>query len=220
MYSAPKAGKSTLIANLDGCLLIDLEQGTNYIDAMKVQVNNLKELHAIGKTIMQSGRPYKYIAIDTITKLEEWCEQDALEMYKKSPIGANFKGDTILTLPNGAGYLWLRKSMEKWLSGLYELADTVILVGHLKEKFLSAEGKEVAVKDLDLTGKLRNIVCSQADAICHLSRKDNALIANFKSSEEVTCGSRCEHLKGQEIVVSELIDGKTITHWDRIFVKE
>lgn len=219
MYSAPKAGKTTLLSQLDGCLIIDLESGTDLIEAMKIKVNSLPELFEAGKAIMQAGRPYPYIAIDTITKLEEWCEKDALDMYKKSPMGANFKGDTVLTLPNGAGYLWLRKSMEKWLSAIYELADTVILVGHLKDKFLSIEGKEVSVKDLDLTGKLRNIVCSQADAICHLSRKGNELIANFKSSDEVTCGSRCEHLKGQEIVVSDVVDGKHSAYWNKIFVK-
>lgn len=32
---------------------------------------------------------------------------------------------------------------------------------------------------------------------------DNNLIANFKGTDEVVCGSRCNHLKGQEIVLAE-----------------
>lgn len=218
IYSAPKAGKTTLLSQLDNCLIIDLENGTDFVEALKIKANNLNEFYNVGKEIMKANKPYKYVAIDTISKLEEWCEADALEMYKKTPMGANYKGESVLTLANGAGYLWLRKSMDKWLSAIYELADTVILVGHLKDKLLTAEGKEVASKDLDLTGKIRNIVCSQMDAICHLYRKDDKLIANFKSSEEVTCGSRCNHLKGQEIVISEIIDGKPVTHWNKIFV--
>ena len=36
------------------------------------------------KEIIKQDRPYKYIAIDTISKLEEWCEADAKKTeYKK-----------------------------------------------------------------------------------------------------------------------------------------
>jgi hypothetical protein len=144
-------------------------------------------------------------------------------MYKLSPQGKNFdranEGLSVLSLPNGAGYLWLRMAMQKLLDYIYTWADHIILVGHLKDKFLEKDGKEVQAKDLDLTGKLKSIVCSQADAVTYLYRNaNNELIANFNNTDDVTCGSRCDHLKGKEIVLSEVTDnGDIVVHWDKVY---
>ena len=69
MYGPPKIGKTTALAKLDGCLIIDLEQGSDMVEALKIKVNNLAELGQVGKAIMQAKKPYKYIAIDTLTQL-------------------------------------------------------------------------------------------------------------------------------------------------------
>ena len=79
-------------------------------------------------------------------------------------------GMSILSLPNGGGYLYLRIAFQKWIDKLNKLADHVILVGHLKDKVVDKKGTEVVVKDLDLTGKLKQITCSRADAIGYISR--------------------------------------------------
>jgi hypothetical protein len=63
----------------------------------------------------------------------------------------------------------------------------------------------LSAKDLDLTGKIRNIACSNSDAIGYVYRDGNKTMISFDSSEEITAGSRCEHLKGQ---VMELDWGK------------
>ena len=44
VYSKPKTGKTTAFAGLENNLLIDLENGSNYVDALKIKVNSLKEL--------------------------------------------------------------------------------------------------------------------------------------------------------------------------------
>ena len=201
IYGAPKIGKTTVLSQLDDCLIIDLEQGSDMLDALKVQVNSLKELGEIGKEIYQEGKPYKYVAIDTISKLEEWCEEEGKQIYLKTPMGKNFEqknpGMSILSLPNGAGYLYLRMAYKKWIDKLNTLADHVILVGHLKDKMLEKKGKEVAVKDLDLTGKIKQITCANADAVGYIYRDDEQTMISFDSLGDVTAGSRCEHLKGR-----------------------
>ena len=201
IYGAPKIGKTTVLSQLDDCLIIDLEQGSDMLDALKVQANSLKELGEIGKEIYQEGRPYKYVAIDTISKLEEWCEEEGKQIYLKTPMGKNFEqknpGMSILSLPNGAGYLYLRMAYKKWIDKLNTLADHVILVGHLKDKMLEKKGKEVAVKDLDLTGKIKQITCANADAVGYIYRDDEQTMISFDSLGDVTAGSRCEHLKGR-----------------------
>ena len=212
IYGPPKIGKTSVLAELDNCLLIDLEDGSDMVDALKVKVNNLAELQAVGTEIMKKGRPYKYIAIDTISKLEEWCEIEAKSIYKETPMGKNFDskntGASVLSLPNGAGYLYLRMAYKKWLEKLNKLADHIILVGHLKDKMLEKKGKEVAVKDLDLTGKIKQITCANADAVGYIYREDDETMISFNSLDDVTAGSRCAHLKGATMPLS----------WDKIFI--
>ena len=212
IYGPPKIGKTSALSQLDDCLIIDLEDGSDMVDALKVQVNDLSELTEVGKAIMKDGRPYKYIAIDTITKLEEWCEEDAKRIYMATPMGKNFEqknpGASVLSLPNGAGYLYLRIAYKKWIDRLNKLADHVILVGHLKDKMLEKNGKEVAAKDLDLTGKIKSITCANADAIGYIYREDDVTMVSFNSLDDVTAGSRCDHLKGQTMPLE----------WSNIFI--
>jgi len=230
IYGPPKVGKSTLLSKLKDCLILDLENGTKFLDALKVNLiglepstmesetnkkKRLKEgeyyLSEIGKAIHKAEKPYKYVALDTVTKLEEWCEWEGTKLYMRSSTGKNFNKDkqgdvmprskwsSVLTLPNGAGYFWLRVAMKKWLDKIYTLADHIILVGHLLDKQIEKKGKEVSAKDIDLTGKLKRIVCAHADAIGYLYRDGDKAFINFKTSDEVNCGSRCEHLLGKDI---------------------
>ncbi len=227
-YGPPKVGKTTILSQLDDCLIIDLEDGTKYLDSLRVQVIGLKKpvesdkaleerqkknqfyFDEVGKAIHEKGKPYKYVAIDTVTKLEEWCEWEGTSMYMSSVQGKNFNRDnagrskwnSVLTLPNGAGYMWLRSAMKDWLDKIFTLAPHIILVGHLLDKMIEKKGKEVNAKDIDLTGKLKRIVCAQADAVGYLYRTDGKLYINFQSADEVNCGSRCDHLKGQNVEFS------------------
>ena len=212
LYGPPKIGKTTALSKLDNCLIRDLENGSDYLEALKIQASNLGELSEIGKKIIEAGKPYKYIAIDTVTALEAWCEEDGKRMYMSTPMGKNFdpnkQGLSVLTLPNGAGYRWLRDSFEKWINRLYMLADNVILIGHLKDKFLEKKGKEVQAKDIDLTGKLKQITCAHADAIGYIYREGDKTMVSFGSGEEIATGSRCAHLQGY--------DGEL--DWSKIFI--
>lgn len=224
LYSPPKMGKTTLLSHLDNCLIIDLEEGSVYLNALRIKINSLAELIELGKAIKDANFPYWAVAVDTITKLEEWCEADATVMYKKSVQGKNFEGKTVLELPNGAGYLWLRESYKKWMDFIEKFAENIIFVGHIKDKSIEKAGKEVMAKDLDLTGKIKQITCANADAIAYMYRdKEGRMFLNFKSSDEINCGSRCDHLKGQEILIAEQVEGETPgtikAYWDKIYLK-
>ena len=102
--TVPKIGETTLLSELPNCLILDLEDGTKYLNALKIKLNSLQELYEVGEEIKKQGRPYKYIAVDTITQLENWAEGAATNKYKQSLIGKNFHGSTVLELPNGAGW--------------------------------------------------------------------------------------------------------------------
>jgi len=136
-------------------------------------------------------------------------------------MGGNYDGTNVKELPRGAGYYWLREAFKDALNKIKKLADTVILVGHVKDTYIDKKGKEVAAKELDLTGKIKFTVSAGADAIGYIHRgPDSEILFNFKATDELVCGARCPHLKGQEIKVAdydattnELIN----VNWELIF---
>lgn len=218
IYSKPKTGKTSLLAELDNNLIIDLENGTQYYDALKVSINSVQELMDLIKAIIAAGKPYKYITLDTLTKLEDLALPYALKLYQQTPMGKSYTGASVLDLPNGAGYKYLRDAMTNLLNAIYKCADRVILLGHLKTTNIEKNGKEVSARELDLTGKIKSMVSADVDAIGLLYRgEDNKNILSFKTTDDVICGARPTHLKDQEIIISELVDGKFITHWDKIY---
>lgn len=225
IFSKPKVGKTTLVAQLEENLVLDLEDGTDYVDAMKLKANSIAEINAIGKAIKEAGMPYKYTTIDTGTALEEMCIPYAEQLYSQSPMGKNWftegkpKYGNILNMANGAGYPWLREAYTNALGYISTWAPRTIQLCHVKDTMLEKNGAEFSSLDLDLTGKLKRIASSKSDAIGYLYRKGNKNILSFKTTDEVSCGARPEHLRNQEIVLSEILEDGTIkTHWDRIFI--
>jgi len=234
MFSKPKVGKTELLAQLKDCLILDLEEGSDYVDAMKLKARSVEEIKEIGQAIISGGKPYKCIAIDTITALEEICKPYAELLYSRTSMGKGwFKkgpdgkyapdsgkamyGD-ILNMPMGGGYTYQREAFTKMIEYIKTWAPRVILVGHVKETMLDKAGSEVNCMDLDLIGKQKRMTASQSDAIGYLYRKGNQNILTFKTTDEISCGARPEHLRNQEIVISEMIDGKLHAYWDKVYV--
>ena len=56
---------------------------------------------------------------------------------------------SVLSLPNGAGYLYLRMAYKEWIDKLNKLADHIILVGHLTDKMLEKFNQEGSLKVLN-----------------------------------------------------------------------
>ena len=219
LYGVPKIGKTTILSHLQDCLIVDIESGSDYIDALKVKINTLAELRELCVEINKAGKPYKFIAIDTVTSLEEFAKPVALANYKKTPAGANYEGD-ILMAPMGSGYAYVREAVEKIIAMVASVTTNVILVGHVKDKsIVSSSGAEVGnMKDFDLTGKLGRILAAKSDAIGFIYRdEDSNLCINFETNGEATAGARPEHLANKRIIVSEKTDDGFISHWDRIF---
>lgn len=218
VYSKPKTGKTTAFAGLDDNLIIDLENGTDYVEAIKVKANNLQELKEVGKAIKEAGYPYKYITIDTVTALEDMVMPLAINLYKQTAMGKNYSGDSILTLPNGAGYLYIRQAFFQVLDFIDTFAPHIILSGHIKDKQVDDKGEMVMSANIDLTGKIKSLICANADAIGYMYRKGNQTILSFKTNEEVTCGARPEHLRNEEIVISEMNEkGNLVFNWDKVY---
>lgn len=157
--------------------------------------------------------PYRRMAIDTIDEFEDMCAKSATIKYKNSILGKKFDGNSVLELPNGAGYYHLRNEVLDNIVSLFPICETVILVGHVKEKIIDKGGVEVSAKDISLTGKLAGMVCAKCDLIIYLYREPNKpLMASLETTEGGVMGARqFSHLK-------DLYGKRFEFSWDKIFV--
>lgn len=223
IYGRPKAGKTSCLAQLDNNLIIDLEGGSTFIDAMAIQCRTVQDLGEAAQAIRaknaEVGRAfYRRITIDNATRLEEICLSYAATLYRQSPVGMNWKGTDVRTLPKGSGYFYIRQAVRKVIDMFKELCDEFILVGHVKDVQIDNNGEELNEMALDLVGKLSSIICGEADAVGYLYRKSNETHISFKGGDDTIKEARAPHLRGQDIVIATgNEDGTLTTYWDKIY---
>jgi len=224
-YSLPKVGKTnqlTELAKMSDCLIIDAERGTETYETTAVQVSSLQQIYDVITSIKVEGGkrasagkkgmdlfPYKFIALDTLDKIEELAEVYATNKFKQTTIGKNFKGDSVLELPQGGGYYYLRNAITDLIDELAAVCPYLILIVHVKEKImLDKANQEVKVNDISLTGKLSSIVCAKADCISYLYRNNKGeMRMSFQTYDGAVMGARQRYLAGQDFEFS----------WQRIY---
>lgn len=224
LYGLPKTGKTSAVAQLENNLIVDLEGGSKFIDALAVQARSITDLGTIAQAIRAKNEEvghnfYKHITIDNATRLEDICQSYACTLYRQTEIGKNWKGADVTTLPRGAGYKYLRDAVKKVIDMFKDLCDEFILIGHVKDSITDKDGEEVNAKEIDLVGKLGRIVCGLADAVGYIYRHGNETHISFKCDDSGTITeARAKHLAGKDIVIATgNEDGSITTYWDRIY---
>lgn len=226
IFGKPKAGKTTLASRLDNNLIVDLEGGSEFLEALAVQARSVKDLGdiatAIREEIKQTGKkPYKYITLDNASRLEEICLSYAAQLYRATPMGKNYSGNDVRTLPNGSGYMYLQQAVRKVIDMFRDLCDNFILIGHTRDKLINKEGEELSEMSLDLVGKLANIICGEADAVGYVYRKRNETHISFEGGDNSVREARAPHLRGKNIVIAESDENNDIkVYWDKIYLPE
>lgn len=225
IYGVPKVGKTKVVTELPGALILDTEDGTAmYNDCMSVPIHSFKDIHDLMAELdaeyaarKAAGRvgddlyAFRYGVVDTLDKLEEYADAEATRKYKASKLcSEDFKKycTSVTELAHGLGYYYLREEMLNIINKLALRFRHLILVVHVKEKLLDKKGEQVKVNDISLTGKLGMMVCAKADAIGYLSREGDKMAISFQTSEGNVMGARQPHLAGKKFEFS----------WDKIFI--
>jgi predicted AAA+ superfamily ATPase len=231
VYGPPKTGKSSSILELQKLLPegeynhIDLENSAyGFYEGRITNITSAKELMEFFKEAKETNFKSKVLVIDTITKLEDYAKVIALRDYKALPIGKTSTITDITTLPNGAGYGYLRTAMTNLLDKFASLCEYLIVIGHLKYTALNTEETEVIIKELALTGKLKDIVMAESDAIAYFyidDKEPNNRYMSFIAQNSQIAGGRIAHLRNKKIKISELVNdnGKEniVANWELIY---
>ena len=201
LYGPPKVGKTTMLSQLGDCLVIDTEKGSHMLEGYFHGVDNKEELMEFYKEASDS-HGYNVFALDTIDKVVEWTTKEVV---------AECQVDDIADLPYGKGYGMVRERTMNNIRKLQSLCPKTIIVGHRKTAAAVDNSTAVDPETLDLSGKLRNQIMAQSDAIGYMFRDDeDKLMVSFKAAHAVEAGSRCEHLKGKVFPFD----------WKKIYIKE
>ncbi len=214
LFGQSKVGKSTKLSELPNCLIIDTEQGTDFLDGMIVQVNSMAELRQIPQAIASTNHQYDFGAIDTIDQIVTWVEREVVQEYNQQQRdrGNNQKILDISEMPFGAGFAMVRNKVMRVIAALKASFPKLIIIGHRKKTIIGESKVEFSSSSLDLTGKLRNLICADSDAIGYVFRdKQNDLRISFQTSDELEVGSRCDHIRGKVLAFEwQLIYPETV----------
>ena len=236
IFGVPKIGKTTSIAALENCLVINLEDPVQTADGMVVYAPTLTAFKAVLKAIVKEGKPYDYLAIDTLTKLEEFCIVRAEEIYSNSPMGSGwiknddqgrllktsgkYKYKSILFLPNGSGYQYLRQAFEEITTQIKKCAPNIIYIAHVKQTNILKDGVEFSSSDINLVGKNKQSISAEAQAIAFMRRVGGKNYLCFQPSDDVLAGCKIKRLEGKELLISEYDENDNlVTYWDQVYIK-
>lgn len=242
LFGKEKCGKTTALSQLENCLIIDTEKGSKKLACYAIlapedkgPVGKMQWLKKVGEKLIEDGKKYDYVAIDTLTEVNEWAEWSGTFKYMNSTQGRSFnrvkdakgfpvKGgqfldpsdpdyESVHTLPEGYGYRWSRDEMLK-IFHLYEQVarKCVIFVCHVEDKYIGTKDNVdlVIPKQLALTGKLREMLPRKVDAIGYIYNDKGKPMVNFTGTEEKVGGTRAKHLIGYNGPLD----------WSKIFINE
>ncbi len=222
IFSYPKVGKTELMTKLPGdYLILDSEGGTDFYDSKAIDIREIEVFDKLMKELKSSNKKFDYIVIDTLTSLIEGVVNSICvrrfnkEEGKDKPLNWD-----ITQLAYGAGHGMIRDVIKKIIDSLKKYCKTLIICAHVVDKSLTGKDEVSSVKDIDVPGKLKNILSLKTDAIGLLHRSaeyENTL--TFIAASGMIGGARIKHLSNKAFVISEKKGDELVTYWDKIFIK-
>jgi hypothetical protein len=245
-YASPKLGKSSLCAGYTtdfqpgSSIIINTQPGGyRFLNAVKIDALSPKEFNDAVKEVQADDR-IKTVIVDHLSVLDEWAETVGTYRYMakaqgkrwnaKNPADPNSgrfspndkEWTSVHELGEGFGYTYSRAVMSDWLNQFILMGKRVILVAHIKDKYISAakDGEFLTATELDLTGKVKGIYTKKVDSIAKLIAEGNERYLSFEArNEHEILGAHSKHLKGK-IKISDYIEeeDKVVTYWEKIFI--
>lgn len=248
LVGIPKIGKGTILGALTrsrNAVALDLEKGGyEYIDARKISVyeddlsDDWDAYQAYIKwrdLLLKEPGKYKYLIIDGLSDLDIFSVIGGTIEYMKATVGKKFNRSgnipdgeklpyghlewkAVITLPDGAGYLWTRNWFMKQIQLFRQISPFRIYAAHIVDKYIKDDGKEEVIgNEIALTGKLKRIFSSKVTALGKLIADGDKRWINFEvQNDSIIAGSRSQALHGK-MLISEKIDDDIICYWDNIF---
>ena len=228
LFSLPKVGKTQSLSQLPNNLIWDFDGSAGYYKNMRIEIDrtnpqtsysSFTDAYIKASEYVQKNGKFDFCTIDTITSAyEELANYLGVKDYNQDE-NKNKPFDWDLTkLPYGLGYAYKRNAIKKIIDAISKLCNILIITGHVGDKTVNKETGSIDVADIDLEGKMKNILAYRVDAIGLFFRQEkNVNAISFVHSNKIAAGTRSDYLRGKTIKISELTDNGLITYWKEIF---
>lgn len=235
-YGLPKSGKSTIVSELENNLILDLEDGYRSLPVMRLKIKSCNDLREAKRLILAKAKelkkkPYRFITIDNVTRLEEMVLPVATELHRSKNPDWGMKidpvtGESVIDktadirdLKYGRGYGYIRDLVQEFITMFEPYCQTIILIAHQKDKQVDKNSQEMTEVSPDLPGKLSQIVCGMMDAVGLVYRQGNKTYVSFEGGDDILKEARPLHLRGKKFVVAESDEDNNITvDMSKIFI--
>lgn len=187
-------------------------------------------------TLLKNKGVYEYLIIDTMSALYDFATVFGTYFYMFSiPAGKNFNRDKstgkeytfgdenfklVTTLPDGNGYQYVYKWFLDQMLIFSEIAPYRIYLAHVKDKLLKNNNnvEEVKGSEINLTGKLKDMVASRVATLCKLIADGNKRYLSFEVDDSnIIAGSRVSRLEGKILISEKTKGGEIKTYWENIY---
>lgn len=236
IYAHPGTGKTKVMEGLPNAIIFDFESRSNHVSG---SIYNIAEIAiaqgcsmyaAFGmaiadlKEMVKGGQKPDFIVLDTYTSFEPIITEYATAMYNNSLMGKNEKlSNVVLQAPKGSGYRWLHDANQKLMDNLRGLYNKAIIINlHIKQSSIVKHEEELAADDINATGKLRDWLIQNAQAVAKLEKETEdgvtkAYLSFVESDRKLVCKAP-PYIWNQRVLISEMDgEGKFTYHWNTIF---
>lgn len=170
IYGAPKVGKTSLSAQLDGALLLAFEKGYNALPGVIAQdITSWSDFKAVLRELKKSEvkERFKSIVIDTVDLAAQFCEK-----Y----ICAQQAVDNIADLGYGKGFKMVQKELEESFRSVAQMGYALFFISHSQDKvFKREDGTEYNMITPTLSPSFNRVIAGMSDiyAYAHTVRNDD-----------------------------------------------
>lgn len=196
----PKGGKTTLVASIPNCTVIEIERGgADRVDGWIQDVPDLVTMRLALKAAVDDPN-VKTIAIDSVDVFHEWIDAEVSAAFGLESVGESKEG------VNGFD-VWkvMRARYEGLVSYLKASGKLCILIAHSKEPKIDKDGKVVIPAGITIPGKLGGYLAAEADFIGNVFKKqvgsNTVHYLSFQGGPLGTWGSRIQELEDKIIAL-------------------
>lgn len=198
IYGEPKTGKTSLAAQMQGCLLLAFEKGYNAIPGIMAQdITSWSDLKSVVRELRKPEvqKIYKSVIVDTIDIAAGLCEKYVCQQADV---------DTLGDVPYGGGWAMAKKEFEDVFRTITQLGYALVFISHAKEKeFKRKDGTSYNQIVPSCPSSFNEIAKNMADLYCYAAKYNDNGTSKVKmilrsDDNSVDTGSRFKY------IVSEL----------------
>lgn len=186
--------------------------------------------------LLENKGMYEYLILDNMSDLYSLAELGGTYYYMNQvPMGKSFNRDKetkeeydfkdsrfryVTTLPDGNGYQYVYKWFNDQMQMFAQISKYRIYLAHVKDTLLkkSNNNEEVKGSEINLTGKLKDIVSRQVATLSKMLVDGNKRYLSFEVDDSsIIAGSRVSRLEGKILISEKTKDGEIKTYWQNIF---